>query len=101
MFYAIPMKSICCKYLYYYATRFPFAKFSTNTALPSTTQTDLGNLVLWVPPLPEQRAIADYLDAECGKIDKAAELVAREIQLYRKLKRSLINEVVTGRREVA
>lgn len=30
-----------------------------------------------------------------------SELVTREIELYKKLKRSLINEVVTGKREVA
>ena len=60
----------------------------------------IGNVLFPVPPLPEQRAIADYLDAECAKIDKMAELVTREIELYKKLKRSLINEVVTGKREV-
>ena len=53
------------------------------------------------PSPAEQRAIADYLDTECAKIDKMAELVTREIELYRKLKRSLINEVVTGKRKVA
>lgn len=61
----------------------------------------IGNVLFPVPPLPEQRAIADYLDAECAKIDKMAELVTREIELYRKLKRSLINEVMTGKRKVA
>ena len=53
-----------------------------------------------LPDVVEQRAIADYLDAECTKIDKMAELVTREIELYKKLKRSLINEVVTGKRPV-
>ena len=53
-----------------------------------------------IPTLSEQRAIADYLDAECAKIDKMAALVTREIELYKNLKRSLINEVVTGKREV-
>ena len=60
----------------------------------------IGNAPFPCPPLPEQRAIADYLDAECAKIDKMAELVTREIELYKKLKRSLINEVVTGKRPV-
>lgn len=59
------------------------------------------NLAVPMPGLIEQRAIADYLDAECAKIDKMAELVTREIELYKKLKRSLINEVVTGKRKVA
>ena len=53
-----------------------------------------------LPDVVEQRAIADYLDAECAKIDKMAELVTQEIELYKKLKRSLINEVVTGKRPV-
>lgn len=52
------------------------------------------------PPPAEQIAIADYLDSKCAKIDKMAELVTREIELYKKLKRSLINEVVTWKRPV-
>lgn len=61
----------------------------------------IGDAPVPCPSLAEQRAIADYLDAECAKIDKMAELVTREIELYKKLKRSLINEVVTGKWEVA
>ena len=69
--------------------------------MPKINQEELSAVGMVIPPLVEQRAIADYLDAECAKIDKAAELVTREIELYRKLKRSLINEVVTGKRAVA
>lgn len=54
-----------------------------------------------LPSESDANAIADYLDAECAKIDKMAELVTREIELYRKLKRSLINEVMTGKRKVS
>jgi restriction endonuclease S subunit len=52
------------------------------------------------PPLAEQRAIVSYLDGACERIGRAAELVEREIALYRRLKRALVNEVVTGKREV-
>lgn len=69
--------------------------------MPKINQEELSAVGMVIPPLVEQRAIADYLDAECAKIDKMAELVTREIKLYRKLKRSLINEVVTGKRKVA
>ena len=54
-----------------------------------------------VPNAEEQRIIANYLDAKCARIDKVLVLVAKEIELYKKLKRSLIDEVVTGRRKVA
>ena len=69
--------------------------------MPKVNQEEFSAIGMVIPPVSEQRAIADYLDAECAKIDKMAELVTREIELYRKLKRSLINEVVTGKRKVA
>lgn len=65
------------------------------------TREKLSRIELPFPLIDTQRAIADYLDAECAKIDKAAELVTRKIELYKKLKRSLINEVVTGKRIVS
>ena len=67
----------------------------------SITQRIFKGVSLLLPSVADANAIADYLDTECAKIDKMAELVTREIELYRKLKRSLINEVVTGKRKVA
>ncbi len=67
----------------------------------SITQRIFKGVSLLLPSVADANAIADYLDAECAKIDKMAELVTREIELYRKLKRSLINEVMTGKRKVA
>ena len=69
--------------------------------IPHFTKEKMRQTPMPYPPSAEQIAIADYLDAECAKIDKMAELVTREIELYRKLKRSLVNEVMTGKREVA
>ena len=54
-----------------------------------------------LPCIEEQQAIANYLDDKCDKIDKAIELVEKQIDAYKRLKRSLINEVVTGKRRVA
>ena len=48
----------------------------------------------------EQEEIADYLDSKCAEIDK---LIAKKEQLVKELesyKKSLIYEVVTGKREV-
>lgn len=53
-----------------------------------------------VPPIDEQQKIADYLDVKCSEIDKAAEAMNKQIDAYKRLKRSLINEVVTGQRAV-
>lgn len=51
-------------------------------------------------PLKEQKEIVAYLDAKCAEIDK---LIAKKEQLVKELesyKKSLIYEVVTGKREV-
>ena len=51
-------------------------------------------------PLKEQKEIADHLDAKCAEIDG---LIAKKEQLIKELesyKKSLIYEVVTGKREV-
>lgn len=55
---------------------------------------------LFEPPLEEQKEIADYLNGKCAEIDK---LIAKKEQLVKELesyKKSLIYEVVTGKREV-
>lgn len=100
MFYAIAHKNVNTKYIYYYATLFPFNKISTATALPSMTQTDLYQLPVMLPPLSEQQAIANYLDEKCAKIDAATENISKQIDASKRLKRALINEVITGQRAV-
>ncbi len=58
------------------------------------------SLYFIVPPITEQKEIADYLDAKCAEIDG---LIAKKEQLVKELesyKKSLIYEVVTGKREV-
>lgn len=100
MFYAIPHKNMCAKYLYYYTTHFPFKKVMTQTALPSMTQTSLNAIKICIPTLSEQQSIATYLDNKCSEIDKAFDNIIKQIELLKQLKRSLINEVVTGKRKV-
>ena len=47
------------------------------------------------PPLPEQKAIADYLDTKTAQIDRKIDLLTQKATQYGKLKQSLINETVT------
>ena len=52
------------------------------------------------PPIPEQQTIVDYLDEKCSKIDAAIENIGKQINALKRLKRALINEVITGQRAV-
>lgn len=53
-----------------------------------------------VPPIEEQKEIAAYLDEKCAKIDAILEKINTEVERLTELKRSLINEVVTGQRAI-
>lgn len=74
--------------------------FRFNTHAKGITRVGLGQSALLdatvpLPPLPEQQAIAEYLDRKTGAIDQKLELLKKKAQLYRDLKKSLINETVT------
>ncbi len=56
---------------------------------------EIGDINVILPPLPEQQRIADYLDKKCGEID---ELIALQEQMIAQLtdyKQSVITEAVT------
>lgn len=95
MFYAIPNKKFCAKYLYYLSTRFPFKGISTQTALPSMTQTALKNVVVFTPSLADQQRMVTYLDTKLSEIDHQVSLLTSKRNAYLRLKKSIINHAVT------
>ena len=60
----------------------------------------LASLHFPAPPIEEQKEIAAYLDEKCAKIDAILEKINTEVERLKELKRSLINEVVTGQRAI-
>lgn len=67
---------------------------------PHVNISTICNYLLPVPALTEQKEITNYLDAKCAEIDR---LIAKKEQLVKELesyKKSLIYEVVTGKRKV-
>ena len=54
------------------------------------------NAKLPLPPLNEQRQIAEFLEKKCEKIDKAIRLVEQEINKMKEYKTSLIDKAVKG-----
>lgn len=60
----------------------------------------IANLVLPVPPLAEQRAIADYLDHAGAKIDRLTTGVAAAIDRLTEYRQALITSAVTGKIDV-
>jgi len=48
-----------------------------------------------VPPLPEQQAIAAFLDHKCGKIDEAVRIKQQQIEKLKELRQITIHNAVT------
>ena len=95
-------KGLLLRYFYFLL---PFYLKQVNELAYSTTvkhlaNGDIGNADICLPPEDEQTAIAAYLDSKCAAIDgiilEKEELI-KELENYR---RSLIFEVVTGKRRV-
>lgn len=56
---------------------------------------DFKNIKIVAPSLPEQSAIASYLDTQCAKIDESIAQAKASIEDYKQWKASIIYEAVT------
>ncbi|MDO5150750.1 MAG: restriction endonuclease subunit S [Oscillospiraceae bacterium] len=98
----VPTSKTYWNYLYY--TLSAMKQQLTRNAIIST-QLNLNIEIIkeeYIPiaPLQEQHQIADYLDKKCSAIDKSIEQKQAIIEKLKEYKKSLIYEVVTGKREV-
>lgn len=60
----------------------------------------IGNALLLNPPKKEQQQIADYLDAKTKTIDSIVKNIEIQIITIKELRKTLINDVVTGKVKV-
>lgn len=95
MFYSTALNGNNIKFMYYSSLLIPFSYYSTATALPSMTQSDLNNHVLCLPSISEQQKIADFLDKKTAQLDKVKSLLEEQIQKLKDYRDSLIYETVT------
>lgn len=68
--------------------------------IPTISQEKINNFRVILPPLTEQRAIADYLDQKCAEIDELIAIKQQKIEALKEYKKSVIFEYVTGKKEV-
>ncbi len=92
---------VMVEFLYYLLVGMNLNQYASNSAAqPGLSVNAILNVKTILPPLPEQEAIAKMLDSKCAQIDS---LIAEKESLIADLteyKKSLIFEVVTGKRSV-
>lgn len=75
-------------------------QYSLSSAQPGLSVERIKEKLMPVPPLAEQRAIADYLDRKCTEIDELIAIKQQKIEALKEYKKSVIFEYVTGKKEV-
>ena len=67
---------------------------------PNISQIIIKNLNFLKIPINEQKAIAEYLDTRCAKIDTILQDKQAQLEIIKQHKKSLIYEYVTGKKRV-
>ena len=73
---------------------------SNGVSYPAINASQIGELSITVPPIPEQRAIAEYLDQKTARIDSLSERAGTAIERLNEYRTALINAAVTGKIDV-
>ena len=74
------------------------AKKTTNLAC--TSKSTIQKFVIPIPSVTEQRAICNYLDEKCQKLDRVLQKKESIIEQLDSYKKSVIYEYITGKKEV-
>lgn len=96
----VPKRKDDIRYLLYLSKCIDMSWFDNNSTVPSINNPKLLNFFVPVPLLDEQEEIAHYLDEKTAAIDSLIAKKGRLVTELESLKKSLIFEYVTGKKEV-
>ncbi len=99
----INKKKFNTRYFYHLrgAIDYKLKQIPTGMGIPHLNPTLFKNFKCPAPPIKEQQQIADYLDAKTTIIDKIIKNIETQITTLKELRKTLINEVVTGKVKVS
>ena len=83
------------KFLVYSLNCVEYSSYIEGSTRDKLTQNNMNRIVVPIPPLPEQQAIASFLDRECGKIDALIAEQERLIALLAEKRQAVISHAVT------
>lgn len=92
-----PKKEIFYKFLFYilHSTTKNIIMLSSTTTQNNISLLIVQNLKIPLPPIEEQKAIAEFLDSKCKQIESFVDKKQKLISLLNEKKQALINECVT------
>jgi len=85
----------------YIRTQLELDATGASSSMQNIGQDSLRRLIVALPPIDEQQAIAAYLDAETAAIDELADATRQSIELLKEYRTALISAAVTGQIDVS
>ena len=82
-------------YMYYLWKQIDMTWFDNAGTIPCVNNQRLKSFPIPIPPLSEQKAIADFLDKKCAEIDGLLADLEAEVKTLAEYKKSIIAETVT------
>lgn len=100
---SFPKSKIDPKYIFYWflVNKENIISLSVGGTQPNVSQGILSFLKITIPPFSEQVQIANYLTDKTSKIDKIITNLQTQITTLKELRKTLINDVVTGKIKVS
>ena len=90
-YYVSPKKEIDIKYMYYFLLTLRLDEMNSHSAVPGLNRSSVHSINIAIPPLTEQRKIAEILETA----DKAIEKTDAIIEKYRRIKQGLMQDLLT------
>ena len=87
--------ALCCA-----ASQVQKSKGKAKLKVVHISASNIGNIVIALPPLEEQKRLAAIIDKKISEINGVIELKKQKLEQLKEYKKSLIYEYVTGKKEV-
>ncbi len=84
------------KYWYYKLRSLPLKELNKSTAIPGVSRSDVYPLEITLPPLPEQKRIADKLDSVLARVDACRDRLDRLPALLKRFRQSILAAATSG-----
>ena len=90
-----PKPNVDSKFMVHWLNNVDYRTYINGSILNKLTQSNMNNIAFAFPSVSEQQCIANFLDAECARIDAIIEQTRASVEEYKKLKQSIITQAVT------
>lgn len=92
-----PSTELLPKYLFYFCQSFNFKSLDKSTTIPSLAKTDLLNIEMPVPPLPEQQRIVARIEELFSQLDSGVETLRKAKQQLVVYRQAVLKEAFVGK----